>query len=93
MPAVYVSKDKPFLKVFADAYEKVTGIPNEFVLEYGGTYAKAIPNTVSWGPIFPGEDDTCHEENEYISVQGLIDNAKIFALAIAGILLSEESYN
>lgn len=92
MPAVYVSKDKPFLKVFADAYEKVTGIPNEFVLEYGGTYAKAIPNTVSWGPIFPGEDDTCHEENEFISIQGLIDNAKIFALAIAGILLSEESY-
>jgi succinyl-diaminopimelate desuccinylase len=92
MPAVYVSKDKPFLKVFADAYEKVTNIPNEFVLEYGGTYAKAIPNTVSWGPIFPGEEDTCHEENEYISIQGLLDNAKIFALAIAGILLTEESY-
>lgn len=92
MPAVYVSKDKPFLKVFADAYERVTNTPNEFVLEYGGTYAKAIPNTVSWGPIFPGEEDTCHEENEYMSIQGLMDNAKIFALAIAGILLTEKSY-
>lgn len=92
MPAVYVSKEKPFLKILADAYEKITTTKNEFVLEYGGTYAKAIPNTVSWGPIFPGEEDTCHEENEYISIEGLMNNAKIFALAIAGILLSEESY-
>lgn len=92
MPAVYVNKDRPFLKIFAQAYEKVTQVPNEFTLEYGGTYAKAIPNVVSWGPIFPGEEDTCHEENEYISVKGLVNNAKIFALAISSIVLSEKSF-
>jgi succinyl-diaminopimelate desuccinylase len=92
MPAVYVEEGKPFLTAFAQAYEETTGLPNEFTLEYGGTYAKAIPNVVSWGPIFPGEEDTCHEENEYISMDSLIMNAKIFALAIAKILCAPESY-
>lgn len=92
LPAVYVSKDKPFIKALTDAYEEMSGRKNEFVLAYGGSYAKAMPNIVSWGPIFPGEEDTCHEENEYISINSLMDNAKIFASAISRIVLSEKSF-
>ena len=92
MPAVYVRKDRPFLKVFDQAYERVMGESGGYNLEYGGTYAKAIPDVVSWGPIFPGEEDTCHEENEYIRVDSLVKNAKIFALAMANIALTEESF-
>lgn len=92
MPAVYVRKDRPFLKAFDQAYERVMGESGGYNLEYGGTYAKAIPDVVSWGPIFPGEDDTCHEENEYIGVDSLVKNAKIFALAMANIALTEESF-
>ncbi len=92
MPAVYVRKDRPFLKAFDQAYERVMGESGGYNLEYGGTYAKAIPDVVSWGPIFPGEEDTCHEENEYIRVDSLVKNAKIFALAMANIALTEESF-
>jgi succinyl-diaminopimelate desuccinylase len=92
LPAVYVSKDKPFVQAFARAYEEASGRKNEFVLAYGGSYAKAMPNIVSWGPIFPGEEDTCHEENEYMSVRSLMDNAKIFSVAIGKIVLSGESF-
>ena len=92
MPAVFVSKEKPFLKVFAEAYEEVTGLTNEFTLAHGGSYAKAMPNIVSWGPIFPGEEDTCHEANEYISIDSLIKNTEIFAYSIAKIALSNESF-
>ena len=92
MPAVYVRKDRPFLKAFDEAYERVMGESGGYNLEYGGTYAKAIPDVVSWGPIFPGEEDTCHEENEYIGVDSLVKNAKIFALAMANIALTEESF-
>ena len=92
MPAVYVRKDRPFLKAFDQAYERVMGESGGYNLEYGGTYAKAIPDVVSWGPIFPGEEDTCHEENEYIGVDSLVKNAKIFALAMANIALTEESF-
>jgi succinyl-diaminopimelate desuccinylase len=92
LPAVYVSKDKPFVTAFADAYDEVSGRKNEFVLAYGGSYAKAMPNIVSWGPVFPDDEDTCHEENEYISIESLMDNAKIFAAAIAKIVLSSKSF-
>mgnify|MGYP003558461733 CR=1 FL=1 len=37
MPAVFVSKERPFLQVLADSYESVTGIENEFTLAYGGS--------------------------------------------------------
>lgn len=92
MPAVYISKERPFMKEFAKAYEEITGEENEFVLAYGGSYAKAMPNIVSWGPIFLGEEDTCHEENEYILKDSLIKNGKIFALALSKIVFNEKSY-
>lgn len=91
-PAVFVSKDRPFLGVLAEAYEDVSGLKNEYTLAYGGSYAKAMPNVVSWAPIFPGEEDTCHEPNEYIGVESLMTSAKIFAEAIAKIALSEKSF-
>ncbi len=89
---VFVSRERPFIKAFGEAYEEATGRPNELVLAYGGSYAKAMPNVVSWGPIFPGEEDTCHEENEYISIESLVANAKIFALAIGKIGFSTNSF-
>ena len=91
LPAVFVSRESPFLQILAEAYEDVTGLKNEFTLAYGGSYAKAMPNVVSWGPLFPGEEDTCHEANEYISIDSLMTSTKIFAQAIAGIIQTEES--
>ena len=90
--AVFDSKKKPFLKAFAKAYEEVSGFKNEFSLAYGGSYAKAIPNVVAWGPIFPGEQDTCHEPNECIGIDSLLTSAKIFAQAFYEIGTTEKSF-
>ena len=92
LPAVFVSKEKPFLQALASAYEDITGQKNEFTLAYGGSYAKAMPNIVSWGPIFTGEEDTCHQPDEYISCKSLMDNAKIFAQALFNLAISEKSF-
>lgn len=92
LPAVYVSSSSPFLQAFGEAYEEMTGLPNRFTLAYGGSYAKAMSNIVSWGPIFPGEEDTCHEENEYIAIKSLMGNAAVFASAIDKIVFSEKSF-
>lgn len=80
------------MKAFGEAYEEGCGREHQFMLAYGGSYAKAMPNIVSWGPIFPGEEDTCHQENEYISVDTLLDNSKIFAIALAKVALSPKSF-
>ena len=92
LPPVYISRERPFMKAFARAYETATGTKNEFTLAYGGSYAKAMPNIASWGPLFPDEEDTCHEANERITIDGLLLNAKIFAAAIGEIVLSADSY-
>ena len=34
----------------------------------GGTYAKAIPNIVAFGPIFPGDEVRDHKPDEFIEV-------------------------
>lgn len=91
-PAVYVAGDRPFIKAFGEAYEEGCGRKHRLVLAYGGSYAKAMPGIVSWGPIFPEEEDTCHCENEYISIDSLLANARIFALALEKIVLSENEF-
>lgn len=91
LPTVFVSREKPFLKEMADAYEEITGKKNSFQLAYGSSYAKAMPSLVSWGPVFSPEEDTCHEENEYISIKDLITITEIYRRAIEKIAGTDRS--
>lgn len=92
MPAIFISREKPFMQAFAKAYENICGEDAGFAIEYGGSYAKAMPNIVSWGPLFPGEPDTCHAANEHITIESLMKNAAIFAEAILLIGASSKSF-
>jgi succinyl-diaminopimelate desuccinylase len=48
----------------------------------GGTYARAIPNAVAFGPRFPEEEDVMHQKDEYMRVDSLMKAARIYADAI-----------
>ena len=48
----------------------------------GGTYARAFPNSISYGAVFPWEPDLCHQANEYAVIDNLILASKIYAEAI-----------
>ena len=50
----------------------------EFLPAAGCTYAKTIPNFVSWGPVFPGDLDCAHMENEQISETSFWLGAEIY---------------
>ncbi|SMP62559.1 Sapep family Mn(2+)-dependent dipeptidase [Anoxynatronum buryatiense] len=76
---LYVSRHLPFFEKMHQAYEYVTGQKSEFALADGTSYAKALPQMVSWGPVFPGETDTCHQENERIHIESLMKAAEIYA--------------
>ena len=41
-----------------------------------------MPNTVAFGPAFPGRGDLAHQPNEYISIDDLMMSAKIYGRAI-----------
>lgn len=79
-----VSKDLPFLKIMNEVYEEY-GYEGGYKTTAGTTYAKAMDNFVSWGPIFPWDPKTAHMENECLSIETLLAATKIYSLFIARI--------
>jgi succinyl-diaminopimelate desuccinylase len=79
---LFFSPDSPIIKALQKVYTEQTGKEATLVSIGGGTYAKEMPNTVAFGPMFPGEPDTIHKKNEYITIDNLIVNAKIYAHAL-----------
>ncbi len=80
---LYKPADDPLVVTLMDIYRKYTGQHDAQPITMGGaTYARAVPNTVAFGPIFPGEADLCHQPNEYIDIDTMVTSTKIFAEAL-----------
>ena len=79
---LFFPADHPLLKTLQKVYTAQTGEEATLLAIGGGTYAKTMPNIVAFGPIFPGEPDLDHQANEYIKIEHLLLNAKIYAHAI-----------
>lgn len=79
---LYFPEDHPLIKALQKVYTEQTGKEATLLAIGGGTYAKEMPNIVAFGPIFPGKPDLDHQANEYIEVEDLILNAKIYSHAI-----------
>ncbi len=80
---LYKPADDPLVVTLMDIYRKYTGQADAQPITMGGaTYARAVPNTVAFGPVFPGEVDLCHQPNEYIDIETMVTSTKIFAEAI-----------
>jgi len=92
MDALYVDSNKPFVKLMEEIYNENTKWTSCFNLGHGTSYAKALPNAVYWGPVFPDEDDLCHELDERVKYNNMILTTKLFSYYIAEIVLSEESF-
>lgn len=79
---LYFPEDHSLITSLQKVYTEQTGQKADLLAIGGGTYAKSIPNVVAFGPLFPGKPDVIHMPNEYIEVEDLILNAKIYAHAI-----------
>lgn len=80
--ALYMPPESELIRCLSKVYEEQTGEPARLISMGGGTYAKAMPNTVAFGPIFPGDEAVEHKPNEYIELSKLMKNAKIIAAAM-----------
>ena len=80
---LYVPKDDPMVETLMDVYKECTGdVDAKPVVIGGGTYARAVPNTVAFGPVMPGDADLCHLPNEYMELSQIKKAAEIFIKAI-----------
>lgn len=88
---LYVSKEHKFIEILSKVYEEITKEKAEFILAGGTTYAKALPNSVAFGPIFPGDCDVAHQIDENIEIDKLMKVTEIYAMVIAEVMLNIEA--
>lgn len=80
--ALYMPAGSPLVSKLLKVYADYTGDDARPKCIGGGTYAKMIPNTLAFGPIFPGDEVREHKPDEYMELSRLMDNTKILASAI-----------
>lgn len=80
--AIYMPPESELVQKLLKVYSDYTGDHSGPKSIGGGTYAKMIPNTLAFGPIFPGDEVREHKPDEYMELDRLVDNAKILANAI-----------
>lgn len=78
----FVPEDSELIRGLKQAYEEVTGEEATCMTMGGATYARAFPNSVAFGALFPGQTGTEHQPDEYIEIDSLVKTADIIANAI-----------
>ena len=73
--SLYMAPDSPLVTKLMEVYRDYTGDREAKPKSIGGgTYAKSMPNTVAFGPIFPGDEVREHKPDELMA-------AAMYALA------------
>lgn len=88
---LYTPSDSSVLGALLSAYREVTGDDSRPISIGGGTYAKAMPNMVAFGPNFPGHENREHMEDEYILVEDFLKLEEIYERALAYLLDSSDA--
>lgn len=79
---VLFDKNSNMVKTLQKCYETVTKLDGTPVTTTGGTYAKLMPNIVPFGPSFPGQKGIGHNPNEWMRIDDIVTNAKIYAFSL-----------
>ncbi len=79
---LYIPKDNELVKLLCGIYNKNTNSNAEPIAIGGGTYARAFENCISFGANFPGDQDMCHQANEFVDIEKIVLACKIYAEAI-----------
>lgn len=80
--SLYTSPESELVTKLLRVYGEETGLPASPISIGGGTYAKAMPNIVAFGPVFPGDELREHKPDEFIEVDRLMQNTQIMARAM-----------
>lgn len=81
-PPLHVPVESPIVQALGRVYTQCTGLPFEPIAIGGATYARAIPNGVAFGPVFPGQPDVIHQANECWAVDDYLRCVEIYAHAM-----------
>lgn len=80
--SLYVPEESQLVQTLLNVYQEETHDTVRPKSIGGGTYAKAMPNIVAFGPVFPGDEVREHKPDEFIEIDKLMKNALIIANAM-----------
>lgn len=75
----HVDRNHPMIHVMQRIYAEETQLEPVLLTTGGGTYAAHIPSGVAFGPLFPGQESTAHQRNEYMIVDDILKATVIYA--------------
>ena len=78
----YVSMDDELVATLLSVYEKQTGLKGFEQVIGGGTFGRLLERGVAFGAMFPGDENTMHQANEYMPLDNIFRSAAIYAEAI-----------
>lgn len=79
---LYLGEEHPMAQKLLTVYREFTGDMTPPLMIGGGTYAKAFPNCLAFGPEKIGEPNLVHQANEFITQANFLELAQIYARAI-----------
>ena len=79
---IYMDKNGQVITAMLEVYRAVTGDLSEPTVIGGGTYARAMPGIVAFGPMQPGRECTEHQKDEYILLEDLFQAEEIYRQVI-----------
>lgn len=83
LPSLYMPAESPVIQTLMAAYQEVSGdMESQPMTSGGATYARAIPNCVAYGAIFPGREKVEHMPNEYLIIDDMLKAMNVYANAI-----------
>lgn len=88
---LYYKEDDPVIQRLLEIYRRNTGdMENSPLIIGGGTYARQMENAVAFGALYPGDEDRMHGADEYISIDRLLQTAKIYADTICEFAVKQD---
>lgn len=87
---IYMNKNSRVITAMLEVYREETGDLSEPVVIGGGTYARAMPGIVAFGPMQPGRECTEHQRDEYILLEDLFKAQDIYKKTIEKLANLEE---
>lgn len=83
LDSIHLDPDSREITTLMNVYQEITKDYDSQPIAIGGaTYARCLRNAVSFGPIFPGQEDRTHEADEFLSIE---DIEKLLMLYIEGV--------
>lgn len=80
---LYKDPNSPLVKTLMDVYKKHTNDVNAKPINIGGgTFARAMPNCVAFGPHFLDKPTFIHQKNEFINIEDLLLATAIYTEAL-----------